>query len=118
MKRFLRSCLFMALYAGILRYGICLFTRLRRRIDEWNVALAGLLAGFSLLIESEDRRGDLVLFMLPRVIEGLWNLCVSYKIVKPIKYGEVIEFCSLYIYIYIVFCICTGNEHYHVLLSP
>lgn len=58
----------------MLTYGLCTFKNLRRKVDNTNVVLATLFSALASLIETEHRRKEINLFIMPRSIETAYNL--------------------------------------------
>ncbi|KDQ15512.1 hypothetical protein BOTBODRAFT_108502 [Botryobasidium botryosum FD-172 SS1] len=49
---------------------------------------AGLLTGFSLLVEAKHRRGELAMYVLPKGLEGAWGMMRGRGWVISVPYGE------------------------------
>jgi hypothetical protein len=69
-----KSVAFIGLFVSILTYGLCVFKNLRQKVDGINVALASLFCSFACFIESESRRKEINLFILPRTVETIYLL--------------------------------------------
>ena len=55
------------------------------------------------MFEPKSRRGELVMYMIPRVFESLYNLMIEKKMARACKFGEVFVFAccmSLIMYSY------------------
>ena len=73
------------------------------KVDRWNVVMATFVCGFAFLFEPKSRRSELVMYMLPRVFESLYNLMIEKKMARAYKFGEVVVFAtcmSLIMYCY------------------
>ena len=82
---------------------LCFTKNSRRKVDRWNVVMATFVCGFAFLFEPKSRRNELVMYMLPRVLESLYNLLKERGMVKAYKFGEVFVFAccmSLIMYCY------------------
>ena len=88
----LRSSAFLGCYVAIFRYLLCFFKNTRHKIDRWNVIGAGFFCSVALLVEPEGRRTEIALYLVPRVLDGLWKFARKRQWVTPIKYGEIVLF--------------------------
>ena len=102
-KNIVKSCLFLAAYVASFRYFLCFFKNTRGKIDRWNVILSTFFCGFALYFEHKSRRNEIVMYMLPRVLESVYRLLMERGLVKAVKFGEVLVFAfsmSLIMYCY------------------
>ena len=82
---------------------LCFTKNTRMKVDRWNVVIATFVCGFAFLFEPKARRNELVMYMLPRVLESLYNLMIEKGHAKAFKFGEVFIFAccmSLIMYCY------------------
>eukprot|EP00808_Paulinella_micropora_P008177 g14227.t1 len=70
----------------------CWLQRWRRRQDGWNSALAGALAGLSLLWQAPDSRRTIALYAFTRLAQCLWNEGKRRRVVTPVPHGETLLF--------------------------
>ena len=109
-KNVLRSCLFLATYISVFRYGLWFFKNLRGKIDRRVVIYSGFLSGFGLCWEPQGRRTELALYFLPRFIEAFWAWCKKREWVTPIPYGEV----GLFAVAMAILMYCYQNEQKNI----
>jgi len=57
-------------------------------ISKASFWFAGLLTGFSLLVEAKHRRGELAMYVLPKGLEGVWRMMKGRGWVIFVPYGE------------------------------
>ena len=84
--------MFIATFVSVFRYMLCFTKNTRGKVDRWNVIWASLTCGLALLWEHKSRRNELVMFMLPRVMESLYYLAMENGYATAIKKGEVLVF--------------------------
>ena len=84
--------MFIATFVSVFRYMLCFTKNTRQKVDRWNVVLASFTCGFAFLFEHKSRRNELVMFMLPRVLESMYYLAMEYGFAKAVKMGEVLVF--------------------------
>ena len=82
----------MATYIALFRYAFCFYKNLLGTISRTSIALAGFTSGLGLLWESHNRRSEIALYFLPRVIESSWGWLKKRNIVTSTPYGEVLLF--------------------------
>lgn len=92
LKNIVNSCLFIAVYVATFQYMLCFTKNTRGKVDRWNVILATLVCGFALVFEHKSRRNELVMYMLPRMMESIYRLLMERGLVKAYKFGEVFIF--------------------------
>ena len=92
LKNIVKSCLFLSIYVSVFQYMLCFTKNTRMKVDRWNVILSTLVCGFAFVFEQRGRRNELVMYMLPRVLESLYNLLMEKGYAKAFKYGEVFVF--------------------------
>lgn len=103
LKNVVKSSLFLSLYVSIFWYFACVFKKMRHKVDQWNIILASIVCSFALLIEPQNRRVEVALFMFPRFLEQMWYSLEKRGIVRSIPNGEVLVFAismSLMMYSY------------------
>ena len=84
-----RSITFGVTFIGITQYGICQFAKLFNGVKGLNWIFIGILSAMTIFIEAPSRRGELTLYLLPRVVETLWNILKKKGIPIRINYFEV-----------------------------
>lgn len=80
LKNILRSCLFISLYSGIIRYALCRLGQLTNSANRFTLSICVLLGSFAVILETPRRRTELALFLLPRALESVWKMMKMYKI--------------------------------------
>lgn len=93
-KNIVKSSLFLSLYVSVFWYFTCIFKKMRHKVDHWNVIMASFICSFACLLEPQNRRVELALFMFPRFIEQMWYTLEKRGYVKSIKNGEVLVFAA------------------------
>ena len=53
-----------------------------------------MAASLCIFFENESRRMEIALFMMPKMIETIWNYLKRRNMVSQIKYGEYIIFAT------------------------
>mmetsp|Transcript_12183 Transcript_12183/g.13895 ORF Transcript_12183/g.13895 Transcript_12183/m.13895 type:complete len:201 (-) Transcript_12183:56-658(-) len=91
-KNVTRSCLFLATYMTLLKYGLCFFKNLIGVNRPLNVILAGLWTFPGMFWEADGRRTEMGLYFLSPFIEGIWKWFDKRGMVTPIKNGDVYLF--------------------------
>lgn len=71
---YIKSVCFIGLFVSILTYGLCFFKNLRGKMDYLNPVLASFFCSFACLVETEERRKEINLFVLPRTLETIYLL--------------------------------------------
>jgi len=69
-----KSCLFVAVYSGIIRYAMCRLGQMTGSAGRWTLCICVLLGSLAIVIETPRRRTELALFLLPRALEAAWSL--------------------------------------------
>ena len=87
-----RSVSFGMMLLGVTQYGVCQFAKVFDGIKGINWILIGILSASSIFIEAPSRRGELTLYLLPRVVETIWNVMKKKGWPIRIKYFEVALF--------------------------
>lgn len=64
------------------------------KVDRWNVVISTFVCGFAFAFEHKSRRNELVMYMLPRVMESLYKILMEKGLVKAVKMGEVLVFAT------------------------
>lgn len=83
-KGIAKSCIFVAVYSGIIRYAMCKLGKLTGSAGRLILSLCVLLGSLAIVIESPRRRTELTLFLLPRGLEATWNLVRTWQGLKRI----------------------------------
>ena len=81
-------------YLMIFRYLLCKLKNVRGKMDRWNLIGACFFCGFAIIFESEPRRNELALYLIPRALEAIFNYNVKIGRVSGFKNGEVLVFAS------------------------
>ena len=92
LKNVFRSCMFLATYMTILKYGLCLFKNISGQNRPLNVILAGLWTFPGMYWEADGRRTEMGLYFLSPFIEGMWKWFAKRGYVTAVKYGDVYIF--------------------------
>ena len=92
LKNVFRSCMFLATYMTILKYGLCFFKNLSGQNRPLNVILAGICTFPGMYWEADGRRTEMGLYFLSPFIEGMWKWFEKRGLVSAIKYGDVYLF--------------------------
>ena len=71
---YLKSVTFIGLFVSILTYMLCLTKNYRQKIDAINPIISSFVCSFTSIMETEDRRKEINLFILPRAIETIYQL--------------------------------------------
>jgi hypothetical protein len=87
----LKSCGFISAFGFLIRYGLCRFGSVFG-YGRLTWACSTVLASLSLGIETENRRTELALYLLPRALEACWNMSVSRHWVKSLPQGDWLLF--------------------------
>jgi len=88
---------------AIFRYLLCFTKNTRHKVDRWNLIIASLFCGFTILFEAQSRRAELALYLVPRALESLYNMMAAKGKVRHFAYAEVLVFAfcmSLIMYCY------------------
>jgi hypothetical protein len=88
----IRSCLFLATYVSLFRYGLCKFKNWRGKEDRINIILSALISTVALQWEPQGRRVELGLFFVPRFFDSFWKFLLDRGLVKSVRNGEVFVF--------------------------
>lgn len=83
---------FMTLMVTGIRTGFCLGSKLTGTFSAYTLILTSLLSSASIMIENDKRMEDYVVFSLPRVIEGVWEILVQQGYAKNIPHGQSLLF--------------------------
>ena len=88
---YFKSVAFIGLFVSILTYGLCIFKNLRGKMDYLNPIMASFLCSFACLVETEERRKEINLFVLPRTLETIYMLLKRRGMMFDLsKYGHVL----------------------------
>lgn len=71
---YLRSVAFICGFVSMLTYGLCMSKNIRGKVDNLNVVLATIFSSLASLLETDHRRKEINLFILPRSIETIYKL--------------------------------------------
>eukprot|EP00742_Colponemidia_sp_Colp-10_P002326 GILJ01002482.1.p1 GENE.GILJ01002482.1~~GILJ01002482.1.p1 ORF type:complete len:226 (+),score=16.68 GILJ01002482.1:75-680(+) len=87
-----KSTAFLSLFVSTLRGLVCATRQVRGRDGKFNAWLGGLIAPAAILLEAPQRRSELAMYIVPRVMEFGWNFLEKRKLVKALPHGEVLLF--------------------------
>lgn len=87
-----RSTAFLTSFTAFFLAAICRWRQFRQRDESFGPFLGGIAAGLSLPFEKASRRVELMLYCLPRFVEGLWKYFEKRHMVKGFYGGEVLLF--------------------------
>eukprot|EP00697_Spironema_sp_BW2_P012393 gnl/Spiro4/28633_TR14169_c0_g1_i1.p1 gnl/Spiro4/28633_TR14169_c0_g1~~gnl/Spiro4/28633_TR14169_c0_g1_i1.p1 ORF type:complete len:224 (+),score=30.38 gnl/Spiro4/28633_TR14169_c0_g1_i1:115-786(+) len=98
-----RSSVFLGSMVGVFVRLLCVARRMRGRDSYVNTTVSGFLSGFAVLFESDARRTDLALYLLPFAWEIIYGLLVGKGFLRYLRHGEVLVFalsmsCIMYFY--------------------
>ncbi|OMJ82084.1 hypothetical protein SteCoe_17301 [Stentor coeruleus] len=88
----IRSVLFGCSIMGVIRYTMCRTHQLFNGTSHINWIIIGILSSLTIFFEAKSRRGELTLYLIPRVIETVWNVMKKYGFPIRIKFFEVLIF--------------------------
>ena len=91
-KNISKSCLFLATYMTIFKYGLCFWKNLFQNGSAVNVALSAAFSFPGLRWEQAGRRTEMSLYFLSPTLEMIYNWLVKWGYFTPIKHGEVYLF--------------------------
>ena len=91
-KNIVKSASFIGLYVATFRYMLCITKNSRQKIDKWNPIAACFVCSFAMILEGRSRGREIMLYMIPRVFESLYNYAVERGMAKHFVYGEVLVF--------------------------
>ncbi|XP_064397727.1 uncharacterized protein LOC135344449 isoform X2 [Halichondria panicea] len=111
------SALFLAVDGALVKYTLCLLRNGYGHappLPAWIALLSGFLGAAGLLIERHSRRLELLYYVLPQVLYGVWRvLCIKKPLnLHKIPCGSVWVFCASLAVIFHSF------EREHLSLSP
>eukprot|EP00744_Colponema_vietnamica_P007192 GILI01010379.1.p1 GENE.GILI01010379.1~~GILI01010379.1.p1 ORF type:complete len:231 (-),score=39.41 GILI01010379.1:100-792(-) len=87
--------LFLGSFAAVFKGVNCLLRHLRKKEDGLNSAIAGGIAGLSILLDSKDRRQTIALYLLTRAGESIVYSLQEKGYLPQVPYGDVLVFCCL-----------------------
>ena len=87
-----RSSLFLGGYTVLCRIVLCSCYRIFDPFNRLSVILLGGISGMSIIFESLNRIKEYNVFLIPRIIEGFWDLFAKIGYVKPVPNGDKIIF--------------------------
>ena len=91
LKNVYKSCMFLATYMTILKYGMCLLKHLIG-LRPLHVILAGMLSFPGMFFEASGRRTEMSLYFLSPFIESVWRWLDKRALVYHIPNGDVYLF--------------------------
>ena len=91
-KNIVKSATFIGLYVAAFRYMLCITKNSRQKIDRYNHIMACFVSSFAILFEPQARMREIMLYMVPRAFESLYNWALERGMVKHFVYGEVLVF--------------------------
>ncbi|CAD8115145.1 unnamed protein product [Paramecium sonneborni] len=89
---YLKSVLFLTLMVQSMRYNWCKQVRFRNTVDPSIPLIGGFIGAFSLLLESRTRAQEIMLSIVPRYCETIFNLLKRKGWIKEIPKGDVLVF--------------------------
>ncbi|CAD8118809.1 unnamed protein product [Paramecium sonneborni] len=89
---FLKSVLFVTFMVEIFRYNCCKQIRFRNIVDSFTPIPGGFIGGLFLYLESENRAQEIMLNVVPRYFETIFNLLKRKGWLKNIPKGDVLVF--------------------------
>ena len=92
LKNVFRSCMFLATYMTILKYGICFFKNLSGQNRPLVVIISGLCTFPGMYWEADGRRTEMGLYFLSPFLEGMWKWFAKRGYVSSISNGEIYLF--------------------------
>ena len=91
-KNIINSTLFLGVYVAVFRYMLCITKNTRGKVDRWNLIAACFVCSFGIMFEERGRLREIVMYMIPRALESLYNLAAQKGMVKHFAYAEVLVF--------------------------
>ncbi len=85
------SMSFLGFFIMSMRILVCLF-RHRSKLDIWNIVAFTILSCLGVLVEDAKRAEDYSVFIIPRVLEGIWDFLRHFGYVKDVKHSLKIIF--------------------------
>ena len=92
LKNVSKSCMFLATYMTLLKYGLCLFKNIMGQNRPLMIILAGLWTFPGMFFEAEGRRTEMSLYFFSPFVEGVWKWFVKRGYVTSIPNGDVYLF--------------------------
>ena len=92
LKNVCQSCMFLATYMSLLKYGLCFWRNLFGENRPLSVILAGLWTFPGMFFEAEGRRTEMGLYFLSPFVEGVWKWFEKRGLISNIKNGDVYLF--------------------------
>jgi hypothetical protein len=86
------SSLFLTSYITLVKTVICFLRTHSARDEWWHASLAGVVASAGLVFEDDKRASELMLFVLPKSIEILWQIAERNNVVRRFPGGDVLLF--------------------------
>jgi hypothetical protein len=87
-----RSVFFGCSIVGIIQYLICTLPKIFNGYNRAVWPIIGALSSCTIFIEAQSRRGELTLYLLPRMLETVWRIMKKKGFPIRIKYFEVLIF--------------------------
>ena len=92
LKNLCRSCLFLATYMSLLKYGLCFWKNYFLDNRPRNVALSAAWTFPGMYWEADGRRTEMSLYFLSPAFENIYNCLVKRGYFTPIENGEIFLF--------------------------
>ena len=88
------STVSMAGFVGLYQSVICIHTNLARGRNSGVIYfLASFVSGWAFMLDRKSRRGELMMYSLPRAVHALYSLLLEKKLLPYIPHFEVTLFC-------------------------
>lgn len=91
-QNIVRSVSFGLAVIGVAQYSLCTFNKLFQGTTRLNWLFISSISALPIIIEAESRKGELALYLFPRVLETLWNLMKKKGFPLRIKNFEIFVF--------------------------
>lgn len=89
----MKSVLFASSYTALLGLFLCKVKVLINDMDGTKITpISAFCAGPALMFENETRRQEIALFLVPKVMEGVYSLLKRRGLVKALPHAEAILF--------------------------
>jgi len=87
-----RSTGFLTLYVTTIKLTMCALRQARGMDQAWHCIVAAMMSGLPLLLESDKRVSELMLYCMPKGIEVAFQLLERKGIVSRMPMGDVVMF--------------------------
>ena len=91
-KNIINSTLFLGVYVAVFRYMLCITKNTRGKVDRWNLIAACFTCSFGIMFEEKSRLREIVMYMIPRALESMYNLAAQKGMARHFAYAEVLVF--------------------------